>query len=179
MPEFTRRDFLGAAAAGAAAMTLPRLSLAADDPHAAIQAETVKRHAESVARFQDWVRQPSLAAENKAMSEGCPLMMKLAQDARFPKAECVPTDGHPSVVATLDAGAPRTYGVYFMYDVKQGDGEWPSPPFEANLVDKPGFGKVLMGRGAVNQKGPQAAFLAALHAFQGAGKKLPVNLVLV
>ena len=36
-----------------------------------------------------------------------------------------------------------------------------------------------MGRGAVNQKGPQAALLAALHAIRGAGKKLPVNLVLV
>jgi len=38
---------------------------------------------------------------------------------------------------------------------------------------------VLIGRGAVNQKGPEAAFLAALHAFQNAGLKLPVNLVLV
>ena len=36
-----------------------------------------------------------------------------------------------------------------------------------------------MGRGAVNQKGPEAAFLAALHAICGAGRKLPVNLVLV
>ena len=36
-----------------------------------------------------------------------------------------------------------------------------------------------MGRGATNQKGPQAAFLAALHAIRGAGKKMPVNLVLV
>ena len=36
-----------------------------------------------------------------------------------------------------------------------------------------------MGRGAVNQKGPEAAFLAALHAIHGAGQKLPVNLVLV
>jgi len=30
-----------------------------------------------------------------------------------------------------------------------------------------------MGRGAVNQKGPEASFLAALHAIRGAGKKLP------
>ena len=37
----------------------------------------------------------------------------------------------------------------------------------------------MIGRGAVNQKGPQAAFLAALHAIRGAGQKLPVNLVLV
>jgi acetylornithine deacetylase/succinyl-diaminopimelate desuccinylase-like protein len=47
------------------------------------------------------------------------------------------------------------------------------------LVDKPGLGKVLVGRGAVNQKGPEAAFLAALHAIRGAGRKPPVNFVLV
>jgi acetylornithine deacetylase/succinyl-diaminopimelate desuccinylase-like protein len=37
----------------------------------------------------------------------------------------------------------------------------------------------MVGRGAVNQKGPESAFLAALHAIRGAGKKLPVKLVLV
>ena len=36
-----------------------------------------------------------------------------------------------------------------------------------------------MGRGAVNQKGPQNSFLSALMAFKATGKKLPVNLVLV
>ena len=36
-----------------------------------------------------------------------------------------------------------------------------------------------MGRGAVNQKGPESSFLAALHAIRGAKRKLPVNLVLV
>ncbi|MGZ5382080.1 MAG: M20/M25/M40 family metallo-hydrolase, partial [Thermoanaerobaculia bacterium] len=71
-------------------------------------------------------------------------------------------------------------GLYFMYDVKQADpAEWSSPPFDAALVDKPGFGRVIVGRGAVNQKGPESAVLAALHAIRGAGKKLPVNLVLV
>src|SRR5260221_4366941 len=67
-----------------------------------------------------------------------------------------------------------------MYDVKQVDpAEWSSPPWAASLVDKPGVGTVLVGRGAVNQKGPEASFLAALHAIRGAGRKLPVNLVLV
>jgi acetylornithine deacetylase/succinyl-diaminopimelate desuccinylase-like protein len=46
-------------------------------------------------------------------------------------------------------------------------------------VDRPGVGKVLIGRGATNTKGPQTACLAALHAFKAAGRKLPVNLVLV
>jgi acetylornithine deacetylase/succinyl-diaminopimelate desuccinylase-like protein len=36
-----------------------------------------------------------------------------------------------------------------------------------------------VGRGAVNQKGPEATFLAALHAIRGAGRKLPVNFVFV
>jgi acetylornithine deacetylase/succinyl-diaminopimelate desuccinylase-like protein len=47
------------------------------------------------------------------------------------------------------------------------------------VVDRPGTGKVIVGRGAVNQKGPQTAFLAALHAIRAAGRKLPINLVLV
>src|SRR5262249_12000404 len=114
------------------------------------------------------------------MTEGRDLTMRLLRDAGFTKVESVPTDGHAGIFATLDAGAPRTLGVYFMYDVKQVDPkEWSSPPWDAALVDLPKLGKGIMGRGAVNQKGPQASFLAALHAIRGAGHKLPVNLVLV
>jgi acetylornithine deacetylase/succinyl-diaminopimelate desuccinylase-like protein len=180
MPPISRRDFLEATATTAAVLGLPRLTTGADDPLAAVRAEVKKRHDESVARFQAWVKQPSIAAENRSMKEGCELMIQLVKDAGFQAAVRVDTDGHPSVFATLDAGAKRTLGLYFMSDVKQADpAEWSSPPFAAALVDKPGFGKVLMGRGAVNQKGPEAAFLAALHAIRGAGQKLPVNLVLV
>lgn len=180
MPDFTRRDFLGASAASLTALSLPRFALAADDPHAAVQAEILKRHDEGVSRLQDWVRHGAIAAENKDMAEGCERMITLAKDAGFQRAERVPTDGHPSVFATFDAGAARTIGLYFMYDVKQVEpSEWTSPPWDAALVDKPGFGKVVVGRGAVNQKGPQAAFLAALHALRAAGRKPPVNLVLV
>src|SRR3546814_13570498 len=37
----------------------------------------------------------------------------------------------------------------------------------------------MVGRGAFNQKGPESAFLAALHAIRDAGQAMPVNLVLV
>ena len=179
MPRTSRRKFLGATATSAAALALPRLALA-QDRLAAVRAEVQKRHEEDVRRLQEWVKQPSIAAENRAMNEGCQIMMDLARDAGFQAVSRVDTDGHPSVFATLDAGAKRTVGLYFMSDVKQADpAEWSSPPFAAALVDKPGFGKVLMGRGAVNQKGPEAAFLAALHAIRAAGQKVPVNLVLV
>ena len=175
-----RRDFLQGAAISAAAMALPRLSWAQQQDLNVVWAEITKRHDESVKRLQDWIRQPSIAAENRGMNEGCEMMMDLLRDAGFSTGHQMPTDGQPGVFATLDAGAPRTVGLYFMYDVKQADpSEWSSPPFDAALVDKPGLGKVVIGRGAVNQKGPEAAFLAALHALRGAGQKPPVNLVFV
>ena len=175
-----RRDLLGAAAATAAVSSLPRFAFAADD-RSKVYAEIDKRHGEAVARLQDWVRDPTIAAEGRGVDTGVTHMIALARDAGFQTAVKMPTTNVPGVFATLDAGAPRTVGLYFMYDVKQADpAEWTTgKPFDASIVDKPGFGKVLVGRGAVNQKGPESAFLAALHAFKGAGVKLPVNLVLV
>jgi acetylornithine deacetylase/succinyl-diaminopimelate desuccinylase-like protein len=175
-----RRTLLRGAVAGAATLAWPRPSNAASADWKPVLTEVEKRHDEAVRRLQEWIHQPSIAAENRGMSEGCDLMIRLLKDAGFQRAERVPTDGQPGVFAVLDAGAPRTVGMYFMYDVKQVDpSEWSSPPWDGALVDRPGMGKVLIGRGAVNQKGPEAAFLASLHAFRGVNRKLPVNLVLV
>lgn len=138
------------------------------------------RHNQTVKTLQDWIALPTIAAEKRNVNEGAEYMRRLALDAGFQQARVVPSGGVPGVFATLDAGAPVTLGVYFMYDVKQFDpAEWSSPPLEAKLLDRPGEGQILMGRGAVNQKGPEIAFLAALHAFKAAGRKLPVNLVLI
>lgn len=176
-----RRRFLQGTAAGAAAFSSTRRTRAADVPDLkALQAEIEKRHDEAVRRLQDWIRQPSVAAENRGMAEGCDLTMRLLREAGFDQVTRAPGDGQPGIFATLDAAAPRTLGLYFMYDVKQVDpSEWSSPPWDAALVDKPGIGKVVIGRGAVNQKGPEAAFLAALHVFRVLGRRLPLNLVLV
>src|SRR5947207_1839694 len=145
-----------------------------------VRSEITKRHDEAVKRLRDWIALPSIAAEDRNYPAGAEYMAQLARDAGFQKTVVINTDGKPGVFATLDAGAAKTVGVYFMYDVKQFDpSEWASPPLEARLVEKPGFGKAIIGRGAVNQKGPESAFLAALHAIRGAGRKLPVNLVLV
>ena len=153
---------------------------AAGSDFADVKRENAARHGEAVKRLQDWIALPSIAAENLNFPAGAEHMAKLAREAGFQQATVVTTDGKPGVFATLDAGAAKTVGLYFMYDVKQFDpAEWTSPPLEARLVDKPGLGKAIVGRGAVNQKGPEAAFLAALHAIRGAGRKFPVNLVLV
>src|SRR5688572_4057402 len=174
----TRRSFLETTmAAGAAWLVAGRADGAQLAP---VYREIERRHDESVARLQEWIRQPSIAAENRGVEEGCRLAMQLLSDSGFQHVERRATDGQPGIFAILDAGARRTIGMYFMYDVKQADpAEWSSPPWDAKFVDLPNLGRAVMGRGAINQKGPQAAFLAALHAIRRAGLELPVNLVLV
>src|SRR4051795_8801164 len=151
------------------------------DDLADIRNEIAKRHNEAVKRLQDWIALPSIAAENRNYPQGAEYMAQLAKDAGFQNAMVINTDGKPGVFATLDAGAAKTGGLYFMYDVKQFDpaeGKL-AQPLSADLVEKEGLGKAIIGRGAVNQKGPESAFLAALHAIKGANKKMPVNLVMV
>ena len=153
---------------------------AADSDLAEIKTQITKQHDRAVQRLQDWIKQPAIAAENRGFPAGAEHMARLLREVGFQRAEIIATKGKPGVFATLDAGAAKSVGIYFMYDVKQFDPkEWSSPPLDAAIVDRPGLGKVIVGRGAVNQKGPQSALLAALDAFRAAGKKLPVNLVLV
>ena len=174
------RNLFTAAIAAALVLGWNQQAWTAEGDFPEIKAEIAKRHDESIKRLQDWIHQVSIAAEDRGYPEGADYMMQLLRDAGFGQVTQVPTDGKPGVFATLDAGAKKTIGLYFMYDVKQFDpAEWSSPPTEAAIVDKPGLGKSVVGRGAVNQKGPEAAFLAALHAIRGAGQKLPVNLVFV
>jgi acetylornithine deacetylase/succinyl-diaminopimelate desuccinylase-like protein len=176
-----RRGLLQMMAASGAMMALPRAANGAAPANFDwAQREIEKRHDESIKRIQTWIHTPSIAAENRNYPEGTDLTAELFRDAGFQGVTKVATDGKPGVFGYIDAGAPRTVGLYFMYDVKQFDpAEWSSPPLEGALVDKPGLGKCIVGRGAVNQKGPEGTFLAALHAIRGAGRKLPVNLVIV
>ncbi|OGU35501.1 MAG: twin-arginine translocation pathway signal protein [Gemmatimonadetes bacterium RIFCSPLOWO2_12_FULL_68_9] len=181
--DLNRREFLHGAAAGAAVFAVggrhagPLVIPPQQDP---VIAQIAARHDATVKMLQDWIALPSIAAEDLGFPQGAEYMARLARDAGFQHVEIVPTKGKPGVFATLDAGAPTSLALYFMYDVKQFDpAEWTSPPLEARLVDKPGLGRIIIGRGATNTKGPEVACLAALHAFKAAGQKLPVNLVLV
>ena len=172
------RGVLSGAAALLLAATLPLPAVAA--PRDEVIAEIAPNHEETLEKLRKWIALPTIANMGVNHAEGAEHMRQLALDAGFDQARIVPTKGVPGVFATLDAGAEDTLAVYFMYDVKHYDpAEWSSPPLESRMVDRPGEGKALVGRGAVNQKGPQMAFLAALRAFKDAGVKPPVNIVLV
>src|ERR1700736_1115262 len=177
----SRRDFVQGALSGAVLVAAPGATLAADNADkTTVLAQIPKMHGENVKRLQDWIALPSIAAENRNYPKGAEYMAKLAEQAGFTGVKLIPTSGKPGVFGRMDSGAKTTVALYFMYDVKQFlPEEWSSPPLEGRLVEKPGLGTVCMGRGAVNQKGPQNSFLGALRAFQKAGRKLPVNLVLL
>jgi acetylornithine deacetylase/succinyl-diaminopimelate desuccinylase-like protein len=180
----SRRDFVQGAVSGAAIAVVPVSVFAApstqDADKSAVLAQISPMHAANVKRLQDWIALPSIAAENRNFPQGPEYMAKLARDAGFTDVKLIPTSGKSGVFGKIDAGANTTMAIYFMYDVKQFvPEEWSSPPLEARLVQKAGLGTVCMGRGAVNQKGPENSFLSALMAFKAAGRKLPVNLVLV
>ena len=182
-PEPSRREFLQTAAAGAAVFafgTGAASPFLLKDDRAAVLAQVATQHDATLAMLREWIALPSIAAENLNYPQGPEHMAKLARDAGFQHVEVVPTADKGGVFATLDAGASTWLAIYMMYDVKQYDAaEWSSPPLEGRLVDRPGVGKVLVGRGATNSKGPQAACLAALNAFKAANAKVPVNLVLI
>ncbi|MFO1187274.1 MAG: M20/M25/M40 family metallo-hydrolase [Alphaproteobacteria bacterium] len=180
--DFTRRELLQGAAAAAALAAMPERALSAEEiaDKAAVLAAIPKMHTANIRRLQDWIALPSIAAEDLNYPKGAEHMAKLAKDAGFEGVKLVATSGKPGVFGRIDAGAKTTLGIYFMYDVKQFvPSEWRSPPLEARLVEEEGLGTVCMGRGAVNQKGPENSFLSALMAFKAVGRKLPVNLVLV
>ncbi|MEO0058169.1 MAG: hypothetical protein RIT17_1642, partial [Pseudomonadota bacterium] len=173
------KRFYGLSAAALLAFTA--FPAAAETPKREEIAATVKQqHDATIKALRDWIALPTIAAEKRGTPEGAEYMRQLALDAGFQQAKVIPTDGVPGVFATLDAGAPATLGIYFMYDVKQFDpAEWNAPPLEGQMAARPGEGTAMVGRGVVNQKGPEMAFLAAIKAIQASGRKLPVNLVLV
>ena len=116
------KNLFAAAIAGITALTFGnQRAWSAPEEFADIKAQITRQHDEAVKRLQDWIHQISIAAENRGYPEGADYMINLLKEAGFQRAERVETDGKPGVFATLDAGAPKTIGLYFMYDVKQFD----------------------------------------------------------
>ena len=147
--------------------------------HPDVYAHIDAHQAEHLASVQRWLRQRSISAQSDGIREMAELVRDDLKKLGCQESELVPTSGHPGVWASCDYGAPRTLLVYMMYDVQPVEpGDWKSPPFEARLVDHE-QGKVLMARGATNQKGPERAFLNALESILAVKGALPINLMFV
>jgi acetylornithine deacetylase/succinyl-diaminopimelate desuccinylase-like protein len=147
--------------------------------HADVYAYIDRNQPAHLEQLRRWVRQPSISAENRGIREMATMLRDDLRQLGFKEAELVPTAGHPGVWGFYDAGAAKTLAVYMMYDVQPVEpADWRVSPFEGAIVDHD-LGRVLMARGAVNQKGPERAFLNAVASIRAVTGKLPVNLMIV
>ena len=182
---FSRRDFVQGAVSSAALAAAPALvfgAATANPDKAAVLGQVPKMHAENIKRLQDWIALPSIAAENRNFPARAPSTWRSSRsDAGFTGVKLIPTSGKPGVFGKLDAGARTTMALYFMYDVKQFvPEEWSSPPLEgAAGAEGRAWERCAWDAARSIKRDRENSLLSALMAFKAAGKKLPVNFVLV
>lgn len=134
-----------------------------------------------VEKIQEYLRQPSVSAQNVGIMECAELTRDYLAAAGCQETELVKTEGHPGVWGYYDASAEKTLVIYWMYDVQPVNPEdWTTPPFEAHVVADERWGsngRIIRARGAINTKGPERAFLNAVESVHRVAGKLPVNLM--
>ncbi len=119
--------------------------------------QTFDDHLGSVLRY---LRQPSVSGTGEGI-EDCAAMTAELIEAAGGTPEVVETPGHPVVLGDLPGDGPSLLR-YGMYDVQPVDEpDWISPPFSAEIRDRPGVGPCVYARGAANSKACLAAFLLA------------------
>ena len=132
--------------------------------------------ADHVARLIEYLRHPSISAQNIGIAEVAALLVEKLTALGL-QAEAVPTAGHPMVLGRFDGapGAP-TVLLYGHYDVQPPDPEdaWISPPFTPTIRD----GRIF-ARGAGDNKGQHFAQLLALEAHLAVTGTLPCNVIVL
>jgi acetylornithine deacetylase/succinyl-diaminopimelate desuccinylase-like protein len=96
-----------------------------------------------------------------------------------------PTDGHPVVVGrssggSADGKAPDVL-FYGHYDVQPVDplDLWKTPPFEPRLETLDDGRKIIVARGACDDKGQAMTFVEACRAFKAVTGKLPLDITML
>ena len=89
-----------------------------------------------------------------------------------------PTKGHPVVVGKSNGTSGPRVLFYGHYDVQPVDplNLWKTPPFEPRIETLPDGRKIIVARGACDDKGQAMTFIEACRAFKGVTGKLPLNI---
>ena len=103
------------------------------------------------------------------------------------KAELRPTGGHPVVVAKANGQANGANGrgphvlFYGHYDVQPVDPVelWDSPPFAPRIDTLPDGRKIIVARGACDDKGQMMTFVEACRAYKAVTGALPLQITMM
>ena len=92
-----------------------------------------------------------------------------------------PTAGHPVVVGKSNGAAGPRVLFYGHYDVQPVDplSLWKTPPFEPRIETLPDGRKIIVARGACDDKGQAMTFIEACRAFKAVTGKLPLPVTMM
>jgi acetylornithine deacetylase/succinyl-diaminopimelate desuccinylase-like protein len=143
-----------------------------------------RNKAQQLKTLVSFLKQPSISGDGRGIGEMAGMLRDYLNEVGFQVAEVVPTHGHPVVYGEFNAGSPKTYIIYMIYDTQPIDDAplWSFAPLEAQMANKKlrsGDTKAIYCRGAHNSKGPMVSFLSAVAAILEAEGTLPVNLRIV
>ncbi|MEA2992592.1 MAG: hypothetical protein QOD40_1512 [Alphaproteobacteria bacterium] len=96
-------------------------------------------------------------------------------------ADIRPTSGHPVVVGKSGDGSGPRILFYGHYDVQPVDPLelWETPPFEPRIATLPDGRKIIVARGACDDKGQVMTFIEACRAFKAVTGKLPLPITMM
>ncbi|HYC17370.1 MAG TPA: M20/M25/M40 family metallo-hydrolase [Pseudolabrys sp.] len=92
-----------------------------------------------------------------------------------------PTAGHPVVVGKSNGVAGPRVLFYGHYDVQPVDplSLWKTPPFEPRIETLPDGRRIIVARGACDDKGQAMTFIEACRAFKAVTGKLPLPITMM
>jgi acetylornithine deacetylase/succinyl-diaminopimelate desuccinylase-like protein len=92
-----------------------------------------------------------------------------------------PTAGHPVVVGKSNGAVGPRVLFYGHYDVQPVDplNLWKTPPFEPRIETLPDGRKIIVARGACDDKGQAMTFIEACRAFKAVTGKLPLPVTMM
>src|SRR5690242_1411856 len=96
-------------------------------------------------------------------------------------AKVRPTAGHPVVVGNSNGATGPRVLFYGHYDVQPVDplSLWKTPPFEPRIETLPDGRKIIVARGACDDKGQAMTFIEACRAFKAVTDKLPLDITIM
>jgi acetylornithine deacetylase/succinyl-diaminopimelate desuccinylase-like protein len=92
-----------------------------------------------------------------------------------------PTAGHPVVVGKSNGATGPRVLFYGHYDVQPVDplSLWKTPPFEPRIETLPDGRKIIVARGACDDKGQAMTFIEACRAFKAVTGKMPLPITMM